>query len=68
MAAAFPSPGIPALDRKLIIGALLFGAGWGPVGLCPGPALASLSYGGTGGAVFLIAMSIGMLAAPAAKG
>ena len=64
---SFPANPDPALDRKLISGAVLFGAGWGLVGLCPGPALASLSYGGLGGIVFLIAMIAGMLAAPPAK-
>jgi uncharacterized protein len=42
----------------------MFGMGWGLAGLCPGPAMASLSYGGIGGAVFLVAMIAGMLAAP----
>lgn len=61
---SFPAKADPVLDRRLITGALLFGIGWGLVGLCPGPAIASLSYGGTGGAVFMIAMGLGMLAAP----
>ena len=43
------------------IGSALFGAGWALVGLCPGPAMASLFYGGTGGLVFLIAMAAGMI-------
>ena len=63
----FPAPADPVLDRSLITGAVLFGAGWGLVGLCPGPAIASLSYGGTGGFVFLGAMIAGMLAAPPAR-
>ena len=63
----FPAPANPLLDRNLILGAVLFGAGWGLVGLCPGPALASLSYGGTGGVVFLITMVLGMIAAPPAR-
>jgi uncharacterized membrane protein YedE/YeeE len=42
----------------------LFGIGWGLIGLCPGPAIASLSYGGWRGAVFFIAMLVGMLMAP----
>ena len=60
---AFPVPN-RSIDRKLVIGSVLFGIGWGLVGLCPGPAVASLTYGGTSGAVFLIAMLIGMGAAP----
>jgi len=55
------------VDVKLVLGSTLFGAGWALAGLCPGPALASLGYGGTGGMVFLLAMLAGMVAAPAAK-
>ncbi|WP_420586531.1 DUF6691 family protein [Ruegeria sp.] len=60
----FPEPASGAADRRLVIGSTLFGVGWGLVGLCPGPALASISYGGVGGAAFLIAMLAGMAAAP----
>jgi len=63
----FPARPDARLDRKLIVGAIMFGMGWGLVGLCPGPALASLSFGGTGGMVFLIAMLAGMIAAPKAR-
>ena len=59
-----PGPADPRLDRSLILGAVLFGAGWGLVGLCPGPSLASLSFNGIGGGLFLLAMGLGMLAAP----
>ena len=51
----------PVLDKRLIAGSVLFGFGWALAGLCPGPALASLSYGGAQGLVFLIAMIAGML-------
>ena len=60
----FPAPPNPELDRNLIAGSVLFGAGWALAGLCPGPAIASLSFGGWGGIVFLLAMLAGMLAAP----
>lgn len=60
----FPAPAAPLIDRRLLGGSVAFGAGWGLAGLCPGPALASLSYGGVGGIVFLIAMLVGMGAAP----
>ena len=53
----------PAITRDLVIGSVLFGAGWGLVGLCPGPALASLGFGGWQGVVFLSAMLAGMLVA-----
>ncbi len=52
------------LDRALITGAILFGAGWGLSGFCPGPALASSSFGGLGGVTFLAAMLAGMVIAP----
>lgn len=62
-------PGKPGsqIDRNLVIGSLMFGAGWGMAGLCPGPAVASISWGGVGGVVFLIAMIGGMLIAPALR-
>ena len=60
-------PGGTTTDAPLVIGSTLFGAGWALSGLCPGPALASLGWGGTGGLVFLIAMLAGMVAAPAAR-
>ena len=60
----FACPKEHGLDNKLILGSVLFGVGWGLIGLCPGPAIASLSYGGWRGAVFFIAMLVGMLMAP----
>lgn len=60
----FPQNVGHTLDKRLIVGSVLFGVGWGLVGLCPGPAIASLSYGGWSGAVFFVAMAIGMLASP----
>ncbi|HBS49271.1 MAG TPA: hypothetical protein DEA05_03905 [Rhodobacteraceae bacterium] len=61
---SFPAPPAPQIDHRLVIGSVIFGMGWGLAGLCPGPALASLSYGGIGGLVFFAAMLVGMLAAP----
>ncbi len=49
------------LDPRLLTGSALFGVGWALAGLCPGPAMASLSYGGPQGIVFLLAMIAGML-------
>ncbi|SMX25231.1 DUF6691 family protein [Boseongicola aestuarii] len=63
----FPTPPEPRLGRNLVLGSVLFGAGWGLAGLCPGPAIASITWGGTGGAVFLVAMILGMVAAPSVK-
>ena len=59
--APFPSKPSTQLDHNLIIGSVLFGFGWALVGLCPGPAMASLSWGGLSGALFFVAMLGGML-------
>jgi len=56
-----PAPAGTAIDRPLAWGAVLFGAGWALVGLCPGPAIASLSWGGMPGVIFFIAMIGGMV-------
>lgn len=64
-----PMPDAPPrlVDRNLVFGSLLFGAGWGIAGLCPGPALGSLSFGGWQGWLFVIAMGTGMALAPAIR-
>ncbi|MCR8550285.1 hypothetical protein M4578_20885 [Salipiger sp. P9] len=61
-----PLPPKPSnkIDRKLVIGSVMFGAGWGLAGICPGPSIASLSYGGTGIYIFVAAMLTGMALAP----
>ena len=61
----FPPPPAPRIGHRLVLGSVLFGMGWGLAGLCPGPAVASLGYGGAGGLVFMAAMLVGMGAAPA---
>ena len=61
---AFPTPPNPKVGRKLVIGSVLFGMGWGLAGLCPGPTIASITWGGIEGAIFLLAMVIGMWIAP----
>ena len=60
-AARFELPGTTLIDRPLVIGAILFGAGWGIGGLCPGPALADLAIAPLPAAVFVAAMLGGML-------
>ena len=50
------------LDRKIVIGASLFGVGWGLVGLCPGPAISALATLDPIAFVFLISMVAGVLA------
>lgn len=56
------------IDRSLVIGAAVFGIGWGLGGVCPGPALVDLLSGSTGAFGFFIAMLIGMGAANWIKG
>lgn len=57
----FHVPTTSKIDAPLVIGAALFGIGWGLAGFCPGPAIASLSLGMTEVWVFVAAMSIGMV-------
>lgn len=56
----FQIPTNQQIDKRLAIGSVLFGAGWGLVGLCPGPAVAALTIGGLPVIVFFIAMGAGM--------
>jgi uncharacterized membrane protein YedE/YeeE len=50
-----------AIDKRLVIGSLLFGAGWGLAGFCPGPALVSMASGQTQALIFVAAMVVGMI-------
>ena len=47
------------IDKRLIIGSILFGAGWGLIGLCPGPAISSLALLNISSVAFVFWMSIG---------
>ena len=49
------------IDKKLLIGAMLFGIGWGLVGICPGPGIVMLGTGQWQAYVFIPAMIVGML-------
>ena len=49
------------MDKPLVIGSLLFGAGWGLGGFCPGPALVSMADGQSKAMLFVGAMLVGML-------
>lgn len=60
LAEEFAIPSSRQIDRPLIGGAILFGLGWGLVGLCPGPALAALTTGAWQAVVFVAAMLAGM--------
>ncbi|MFW2587827.1 DUF6691 family protein [Sagittula sp. SSi028] len=65
--AALPPPPSTRLDRQLIVGSVMFGMGWGLAGLCPGPAIAALSFGGANLYIFVAAMIVGMLGAPVVR-
>jgi uncharacterized membrane protein YedE/YeeE len=60
---AYPAPPKTQIDTRLAVGGILFGMGWGLSGFCPGPAFASLSFGGTGGVIFVVSMLVAMIAA-----
>ena len=53
-------PGTTHLSKELIIGSLLFGAGWALAGFCPGPALVALGAGSKQAGIFVLAMLVGM--------
>lgn len=57
----FRVPTTAEVDARLIVGSALFGIGWGMAGLCPGPAVTSLSLGLPSVAAFVLAMLIGMI-------
>jgi hypothetical protein len=54
-------PKASQIDRRLVVGSLLFGAGWGLAGFCPGPGLVSMFSGQPKAAVFVAAMVVGMI-------
>jgi uncharacterized membrane protein YedE/YeeE len=54
-------PTSKVVDARLIVGGLLFGAGWGIGGFCPGPALVALGSGLMPAAAFVAAMLVGMV-------
>ncbi|XZG70246.1 DUF6691 family protein [Chitinibacteraceae bacterium HSL-7] len=54
-------PPSATVDRKLLVGAALFGIGWGLAGICPGPALVGLGTGQADFVIFVLAMLAGML-------
>ena len=60
LAPAFSGPLRQTLNGRLLLGAALFGVGWGLVGYCPGPALAALALGAPTAWVFVAAMLGGM--------
>ena len=60
LAPGFPDLRPQPIDRSLVVGAVLFGAGWGIAGVCPGPALVNLGGLVPGAGLFCAAMAAGM--------
>ncbi|MBQ0761068.1 MAG: YeeE/YedE family protein [Gammaproteobacteria bacterium] len=60
-AEVFSLPTKKDIDGRLLLGALLFGIGWGLSGLCPAPALVAILTGASSFIIFLLAMFSGML-------
>lgn len=58
-----PATGSEPIDRRLVLGAAIFGVGWGLSGFCPGPALANLGLLRLEAVIFVPAMAIGMVIA-----
>ena len=58
---ALSLPKSNVIDTRLVIGSLLFGAGWGLAGFCPGPALVSMASGQAQALIFVVAMVVGMI-------
>ena len=61
LAPSFHLPTATDLDPKLLVGAALFGVGWGLAGFCPGPGLVAGGTGSLSGLVFVGAMVVGMM-------
>jgi uncharacterized protein len=56
----FRLPRASTIDARLILGSLIFGVGWGLVGLCPGPAVADIGFLDGRAALFVASMIFGM--------
>lgn len=63
----FQLPQKKTLDRPLLMGAAIFGIGWGAYGYCPGPSLSAMVYLDGKTFVFVIAMLVGMALARQAE-
>lgn len=48
------------IDKRLVLGSMAFGVGWGLAGFCPGPAIVSMGAGEPKAFVFVLAMLAGM--------
>lgn len=63
LANAFQLPTRTDIDRRLVVGAALFGLGWGLAGFCPGPVLSALIIAGEPALYFVLSMLVGMFLA-----
>lgn len=61
LGAAMHLPTSRDIDRRLVLGSLTFGAGWGLAGFCPGPGIVAMGAGESKAALFVAAMVAGML-------
>nr|WP_210308362.1 DUF6691 family protein [Prosthecomicrobium pneumaticum] len=68
LAPSYSLPQRSEINSELIVGAAIFGVGWGLVGLCPGPAIAALAYALPKALLFIAAMAAGHLLVRAARG
>lgn len=59
-APAFQVPARSKINARLVIGAAIFGVGWGMSGICPGPAIVSLSMFSSESLLFVVSMFLGM--------
>ena len=59
---AFHEPEFKRIDAKLVVGAALFGIGWGMSGICPGPAISLIAFWPQFLPIFLVALFIGSYA------
>jgi len=57
--ASFHLPAKKEIDRRLVVGAAIFGVGWGMAGYCPGPGIAALVLGSLNPVLFIAAFIIG---------
>ena len=56
----FHLPALTQVDSRIVVGAAIFGVGWGLAGICPGPGLVALGAGSTQAGAFVVAMFAGM--------
>ena len=65
---AIELPTAKAIDAPLVVGAAIFGIGWGLGGVCPAPGVVDLGFFSPGAAIFVVSMAAGMLVYRAAVG